>query len=344
MQPPFVALLPDQWSSIGQALEIVFWLGFAGPAAVIVFFVISGYCIHRAYRNEVVLGPMSYFASRAIRVGLPLTVLLLMVEPLPAGRAYVDTVLWSLYCELVYYAIYPFLRRWFRHLGEIILGGALAAGSMVAIANLASYSACRNCVYPTYHLAGTTLLYSAGWFLGCLIAEMQLDGSMSQSRYVRSSLTQRVERLLDRTSGYLQGKLILARCLVVGSAALVMLFIGSSAGKLSSVPNVSPDITLPIFQFVAALWIAAELRCPPRNRSWEVLSKLGCWSYSLYLCHKVAFQILVIAGVSEGWRLTWLLRITTAIAFSYVFYRLVELPAHHFSQRLRRREVVARGI
>ncbi|WP_211707834.1 acyltransferase family protein, partial [Paraburkholderia aspalathi] len=102
--PAFKELLPHQLAFLGGAL----WSGstalFAGPAAVIVFFVISGYCIHNAYQKDVTLKPINYYASRFIRIGLPLVILLCLVQPLPTGQNYLESVLWSLYCEMVYYA------------------------------------------------------------------------------------------------------------------------------------------------------------------------------------------------------------------------------------------------
>jgi len=55
---------------------------------------------------------------------------------LPTGQNYLESVLWSLYCEMVYYAAYPLLRARFRYIGEMIVGYAVAAGVMVAVVRL----------------------------------------------------------------------------------------------------------------------------------------------------------------------------------------------------------------
>ena len=84
---------------------------FVGPPAVIVFFVISGYCIHRPFRDIARLPLLTYFTRRYVRILFPMAFAILLAKPvgfpLPLFH---DSILWSLVAELIYYTIYPILR------------------------------------------------------------------------------------------------------------------------------------------------------------------------------------------------------------------------------------------
>nr|WKF60249.1 hypothetical protein HUO10_004770 [Paraburkholderia busanensis] len=334
--PAFKEFFPHQLAFLGGAL----WSGatvlFAGPAAVIVFFVISGYCIHNAYQRDVALKPINYYASRFIRIGLPLGILLCIVQPLPTGQNYLESVLWSLYCEMVYYAVYPLLRPRFRYLGEMIVGSLLAAGVMVAVVRLFGHPVCHSCVYETYRVPGTALLYAAGWIAGCLIAETQRNALRFEVRGAYSPPTLVLKNALDRCTLYFADHLIALRIAVVAAGAAVMILLSGSSLKPAFMPQITADITLPLFQFLAAIWLATETATPTRSAIWSRLAACGAWSYSLYLCHKTALGILEAMGWNAASPRVWLVQMVLAFAISYVFYRLVERPSHLISQRLRK--------
>ncbi|MEM5438825.1 acyltransferase [Paraburkholderia diazotrophica] len=334
--PAFKELLPHQLASLSGAL----WSGstalFAGPAAVIVFFVISGYCIHSAYHRDVALKPVNYYASRFVRIGVPLVILLCVVQPLPTGQNYLESVLWSLYCEMVYYAVYPILRPRFRYIGEMIVGTAMAAAVMVASVRLFGHPACHGCVYETYGVSGTALLYAAGWIFGCMIAETQRNAAQFQDRGAYSALTMLIQRGLARSTRCLANHLVALRVAVVASGAIIMILLSGSSLKPAMLPLITPDITLPLFQFLAAVWIAAETDTPSQSRVWSRLAALGAWSYSLYLCHKTALALLEVAGFDGTSRFAWFVEVSLAFVISYAFYRVIERPSHLVSQRLRK--------
>ncbi|MEI5995922.1 acyltransferase [Paraburkholderia bengalensis] len=334
--PAFKALLPHTLAPLGSAL----WSGstalFAGPAAVIVFFVISGYCIHAAYHKDVALKPVNYYASRFIRIGLPLVILLCVVQPLPMGQNYLESVLWSLYCEMVYYALYPVLRARLYYVGEMIAGCAAMAAVMVACVRLVGHPVCHGCVYETYRVPGTALLYAAGWISGCLIAETQRNAARFQIRGAYSPLTMAIHRALQASTHYLANHLIVLRAVVVAAGVAVMILLSESSLKPAMLPLVTPDITLPMFQFLAVIWIATETATPTRSRAWTWLAGLGAWSYSLYLCHKTALALLELMAFDGSGRFAWFVEVPLALAISYAFYRAIERPSHLISQRLRK--------
>jgi peptidoglycan/LPS O-acetylase OafA/YrhL len=334
--PQFKELLPHRLAFLGSAL----WSGstalFAGPAAVIVFFVISGYCIHNAYQRDVTLKPINYYASRFVRIGLPLVILLCLVQPLPTGQNYLESVLWSLYCEMVYYAAYPLLRPRFRYIGEMIVGSAIVAGVMVAVVRLVGHPACHNCVYETYGVSGTALLYAAGWISGCLIAETQRNTKQFSVRGAYSPLTMLISRGLVKSTRLLAHHIVALRVIVVMAGAAIMILLSGSSLKPAFVPNITADITLPLFQFLAAIWIATETVTPSEASIWPKLAALGAWSYSLYLCHKMALALLEMTQFDGTSRFAWFAEVALAFAISYVFYRMIERPSHLVSQRLRK--------
>ncbi|WP_144140287.1 acyltransferase family protein [Paraburkholderia sp. BCC1884] len=334
--PLFKELLPHRLAFLGNAL----WSGstalFAGPAAVIVFFVISGYCIHNAYQRDVTLKPINYYASRFVRIGLPLVILLCLVQPLPTGQNYLESVLWSLYCEMVYYAVYPLMRMRFRYLGEMIVGSTIAAGVMVAAVRLVGHPVCHSCVIETYGVPGTALLYAAGWISGCLIAEMQRNKAQFKVRGAYSPLTMLITRGLAASTRLLAHHLVALRVTVVMAGAFVMILLSGSNLKPAFMPIVTPDITLPFFQFLAAIWIATETVTPSDAAVWPKLAALGAWSYSLYLCHKMALSLLEMTQFDGTSRFAWFVQVALAFAISYAFYRMIERPSHLLSQRLRK--------
>lgn len=337
--PPFKSIFTGHLALLGGALWSGLVVLFAGPAAVIVFFVISGYCIHNAYHRDASLRPVSYFASRYVRIGVPLAIVALVSRPVGDASTLLESVLWSLYCELVYYTVYPLVRQRFHRVGELIVCAVVAGALMVWLEHTHARVVCDHCVYENYGVAGTSLLYFPGWLLGSLIADMQrARGGVGAAR-AYSKLTGWLVRVLRATVRGLSTHLVEARIAVIAAGSLTFVLASSSHIKPAFLPTVGPDFTLTIFQFVAAAWIATETATPTREASrgvWARLGALGAWSYSLYLCHKLALAILGAAGYPPGPAWTWLVTVAFAFALSYAFYLAVERPSHRFAGRLRK--------
>ena len=99
-----------------------------GNPAVIGFFVISGFCIHLPFRNAEQLSTGRYYARRYIRILVPVLAAIAIAQltgdrQMIFGRHDVlwNGVLWSLFCEEIYYAIYPPARWIRRRFGWMIL-------------------------------------------------------------------------------------------------------------------------------------------------------------------------------------------------------------------------------
>jgi hypothetical protein len=101
-----------------------------GPAAVTVFFVVSGFCIHFPYRSGTKQLPDlgSFLVRRWVRTLVPLGIAYLVAFGLTARWDALTMVVWSLVCEEIYYLLYPSLLSGSRKIGW----PKLLAGSMVA--------------------------------------------------------------------------------------------------------------------------------------------------------------------------------------------------------------------
>ncbi|MFP3481459.1 acyltransferase, partial [Burkholderia sp. SIMBA_057] len=75
----------------------------------------------------------------------------------------------------------------------------------------------HGCVYETYRVPGTALLYAAGWISGCLIAEKQRNAAQFQIRGAYSPLTMAMRRGLDASTRLLANHLVVLRTVVVAA-------------------------------------------------------------------------------------------------------------------------------
>jgi peptidoglycan/LPS O-acetylase OafA/YrhL len=84
----------------------------SGPAAVIVFFVISGFCIHYPFAGSDKRPRLKeFYARRFLRLLIPLSIAVPLSGLLGVRLTlFQDSILWSLFAELTYYLCYPVLR------------------------------------------------------------------------------------------------------------------------------------------------------------------------------------------------------------------------------------------
>jgi len=73
-------------------------------------FIISGFCIHYPYVSGREFSVSAFYISRLTRIAIPMLAAIGISLFLPHGYTSLEAVLWSLYCEIVYYTIYPLLR------------------------------------------------------------------------------------------------------------------------------------------------------------------------------------------------------------------------------------------
>jgi peptidoglycan/LPS O-acetylase OafA/YrhL len=278
---------------------------FDGVAAVVVFFVISGLCVHYPYARLEPLDLPVYLARRYIRIGVPFLIVeaYLKWSGNLVGNdvaAAAGVVLWSLWCELIYYAIYPILLIGFRKIGFLPI---LAVS--VVVAGLMIISHWQFMLYPSFPRRVAWLTALPAWLLGCAIAQLVAAGR------------------LPELPGPIWGWRVAAVLLSIPPKALLY-------------PAISPIMignpaTLGVFAVFVFFWLIKEITNFDRHSPPAVLEWGGRWSYSLYLVHKP-----VIAAFAHFSRVTypverWALQLAAVLVLSYGFYCVVERPAHRFA-------------
>lgn len=297
------ALGLDCGRNMGSGISTVLGSLWFGPAAVIIFFVISGFCIHGPYVGKNEFDPNVFWARRYVRILIPLAAILPLGALVNVDYGpYTGFVTWSLLCELVYYTIYPLVRKLFGLVGWTrILVVAYAAGIGATWISQ---------TYP----AQTSLLFVRdvvsnfpAWILGCLLAEEAFGPAAARPK--------------------VPGKILAWRALALGASLTIG--IAHYAGIFNLHWSLMP------YALVVAAWLRAEIsRDAPLGR----FADLGNWSYSLYLVHPFAyFGVTPLLLAQFGLSRNRFLGICLALSISYLFYLAVEKPSHKLARILGKR-------
>ncbi|MDB5439318.1 MAG: acyltransferase 3, partial [Caulobacteraceae bacterium] len=302
---PFDAYHHPGLRLLGSAQATVF----DGAAAVLVFFVISGFCIHYAFAAGRPFNAGAFLSRRLVRLAVPAIATSLLAMACGAGAwAALQSVLWSLYCELIYYAVYPLLRRGFKRFG---IRPVVVVATLLSLALIAANW--RSPFYADFPIWITWLVAAPAWLLGCELAE----------------------RVAARRAGVQPGPAAPSlwtiwawRLGAIVYGALVIIAVFHAPWPIGY------PILLAPFAFFAAAWVDHEIAWFQNHPPAAILEWAGTWSYSLYLIHPIAISLTPIAPAHP--MLSWLLRLCAILAASYVFYRLVERPAQRLARRVSR--------
>lgn len=279
-----------------------------GTLAVCVFFFISGFCIHFPNVANERVAVFPFWIKRGLRIGIPLAVIGGAAHL--AGEQYVgalDSVLWSVYCELAYYALYPvlfpFLRgRWAR---------ATAVGACLSLALIAAFP---NTLRPSNFGAMTFVFCAPMWLLGAMLAERYRSGGLFRDRLPSVWI--------------LRGALPI--CGVLATAAL---YHG---------PKIPLTWSVVAFTPIGYLWLAKELQRLSANRTIDRLEALGAAAYSIYLVHRFPLTLFFERYHGKPPLAAYPIQAVAVGIAAFAFYRLVEKPSHQFSKRVAQRFVAAR--
>lgn len=278
-------------------------------AAVICFFIISGFCIHHSVqgapgRRPAALFTPGFFIQRYCRIIPPLSVAVLLAGPLGVGLDLLyGPLLWALLAELFYYSVYPALLTLRRRLPSWtpLIFVAFLIGLLVATTNPAAGP------YGSFGPALNWLVGLPCWLLGCQLAE-----AVARRRHA--------PRIAPATLWGLR--------LAVWGAFLLCALLRHHVG-------IGYAWTLNLVAPLATLWIYAEimsaaLRPPP---AW--LERAGLWSYSLFLTHAITAAWLDAAiGFDPDHLLGWGLRLGVILGAAYLFHLAVEGPTHRLARLL----------
>jgi peptidoglycan/LPS O-acetylase OafA/YrhL len=277
---------------------------FDGTAAVIAFFIISGFVIHYPNKNGIA-SLKDFWMKRFVRIIIPLSII--WFAGIWFGHPE-NAVIWSLICELIYYAIYPFIY-------QVKLSWANKVIIAFIISTFVIFLGAHNDIYALlkqtdvnyqgyYWQLGYLFTWLVGlpcWLLGVLLAEHIDSLNCASFRSV-----------------------MIYRCLVFALGCLCCI------AKFHM--HLSYIISMNLISFILYKWLQTEVvyfKTRPANNT---LEKMGKFSYSLYICHPLIY--LLLKKILPNNALTYPMFIILAIAISYCFYLLIEKPAHQLAQRV----------
>jgi peptidoglycan/LPS O-acetylase OafA/YrhL len=299
--PPLLTGI-DTSSKLGWLIKAFYGIIVSGPAAVIIFFVISGFCIHYPYKNGEIDNWFIYYARRYLRIGIPLLAAICLYKFLdPSLVNFENSILWSLYAELIYYTIYPAVRFFKKYLGwkNFIL---ISFGFSFLVILLDPKAG----NYPSYGIAFNWILGLPCWLFGCRLAETS-----------------------DKLVNLPYGNIWKWRFIVLlASWFCKILRFHSSIGY---------PYTLNLFAIIVFLWLQKEILFFNSHKPSKFLEWAGVWSYSIYLMHVPAATILKkYAFVPNlGYILNWLILIVFTLLISYTFYFFIEKPSHKLAKKFK---------
>ena len=286
---------------------------FYGLPAVIVFFIVSGFCIHLPFRNLTTLPIGKYYARRYVRILVPVGGAVIIYRLMGQATHFWgqhsilwESVLWSLLCEEIYYLIYPFLLHLRRRVGWTLI---LTPAILLSVGLAATQPKAES-----FHDLGplkTALVLYPVWILGCILAE-----EAEHLQAVRSFKTILRWRLLAW----------------FGCWTVCILHFHSPIHAMQ---------TCMWFGVLAYFWVRQEiaygkLTLPPVWMVWA-----GAWSYSLYLMHGPALETLRrLHLLYLGSLVNWFLTMVFVCLYSYLFFLLVERPSHQFARRINIRKMI----
>ena len=281
-----------------------------GPAAVIVFFVISGFCIHFPYRNSRKDPQWLLFCvKRSLRLFVPLAAIFIVQKIIVNDNPFnvngvnfwYSIVGWSLTSELLYYLSYPLLLKVSKMNGWVPLFTITFFSSMIII--LLDY---KMMDYPSYGTIGNMILGLPCWILGVLLAE-------------------EYDCLQMRKIGFL--KLNMIRFSIIGLSSLCYGFYLYF--------QIGFPVTLNFFALAVFIWLSFEIS-QNHIRTSKYLEWGGKWSYSIYLTHWPLYLFFnEINMISYSPRLVWVTQLLFILTGAYCFYIIFEKTSHALIRKIR---------
>ena len=225
---------------------------FTGHPAVIVFFVVSGFCIHYPYTQRE-LPVVAFTLARWTRIMPPALVAMGVAWMLNVPKYnFVDGyILWSIVCELWYYSLYPFLLLLARKVSFEAQFAIAFATSLILVSFLGTNE------YGSAHIYGPWLNWLVAlpsWLLGCVLAEK------IRGEGVGSVSNRGLWRILVATL----------------ASVLYWLTLNTFLGYY---------LTMNFFSILVFFWMRAEI-CHSKGGN-LFFEWMGKWSYSMYLLHMV---------------------------------------------------------
>ena len=278
---------------------------FCGPAAVIVFFLISGFCIHFPYRDSWSNNTaLPFLVARLTRISIPILFASLFIQIIGFNTSvFYLFVGWSIVCEIAYYIAYPLLRSsiktkkgWVLFLLLSFIPTFLAFGLYPL--NLVNY--------PGVGFFYVIALGLPCWVLGVLLCH-SFDGEVTP-------------QLISVQNLFLQRALIIFWAFLTHVMALQEIL--------------GHPFTLNFFAVAVFFWLRKEIAYYWHNLPNKILERLGRASYSIYLMHGIPPFLIGLLDTDFNRFSRFFLYWFMLISLTALFYVLVEKPSHKLSRNL----------
>lgn len=273
-----------------------------GRVAVALFFVLSGFCIHWGQVESLQVNTPLFIVRRGTRIGLPLVTASLLAKYLGSWvEIALQSVLWSVYCELIYYAIYPALLALRR---RVSMQRIFATSSAIAAAGVILGCLLWPRIFggvPTVSLY-CPLLFPL-WILGALLAERHCS---------EPTATSALDILCWRAGA-------LTLCFLANQIRLYELLFASWL----------------LYGLVGTFsyhYLPKELARWGEGQPLAITERLGKSSYSLYLVHPPAIAVVLQLGLPASFPIILLAGLFGVPLITFCFYTLCEAPAHRLAR------------
>ena len=278
---------------------------FCGPAAVIVFFLISGFCIHFPYRASWSTNTtLSFLIARLTRISIPILLASLFIRIIGFNPSvFYLFVGWSIVCEIAYYSLYPLIRSLIRTKKGWVL--------FLVLSYLPTFLAFF--LYPLnlVNYPGVGLFYVIALGLPCWVLGVLLCYSFDRED---------TPKLISIQNLFFQRALIISWAFLTHVLALQEIL--------------GHPFTLNFFALAVFFWLRKEIAYYRHNLPNKILERLGRASYSIYLMHGIPPFLIGLLETDfnrfSKFFLYWLLLIN----LTTLFYILVEKPSHKLSRNL----------
>jgi peptidoglycan/LPS O-acetylase OafA/YrhL len=315
LKSPLVPFLESSNLAPVRYLGTFLGISFVGVAAVICFFIISGFVIH--YPNKSGISNLkNFYYRRYIRVLLPLVIIMLGSIRLHNPER---LVVWSLYCELVYYTLYPLLAAIKLSWRSKLIGAFFLATIAILVGAFDDIGYIFNKQDFDYDGSYWQLGVGFTWIIGlpCWLLGVQLAQKIDD-----------VKTVVSRWKIY-------AFRMAIFSASIVVLFANFHF-------SVTYLLSLTILSIPMCKWIEYEIQYFKTHKPVALLEKWGKFSYSLYLTHPLA--LVLIPYFMKLNIYTYLIYIGLAIVIAYFFYLVLERPSHLLAQRMSRKKPILSSV
>jgi peptidoglycan/LPS O-acetylase OafA/YrhL len=286
-------------------IDNITYSAFNGIGAVVVFFIISGFCIHYPFINAEKLQVIPFYVRRLIRIGAPMVACMGVLYIADAEcslattekfwrRPYffgITSISWSLICEIAYYFMYPVIYLLMRWVGVriVLVASLLLSVTLVIINGWKVY-------FWQYDIVTMSLVGLPYWLTGCFLAETWRGKYSSKG-------------------------VMLVLTVLVYLYLVVVLYIW----KFGGYGLAQPIVYMP-FAFLVYWWLQYALRSKTVSKLF-ILEWFGTWSYSLYLTHKplITAYLQYIAPLTGDY---FVLKAASVLGGAWLFAWAVEWPSH----------------